>query len=127
MKALRLEEISKSFPGVKALDKVDLSVEKSQILSICGENGAGKSTMMNIIAGNIQPDAGRIYLNDKTVEIKTPQSAFDQGIAVVYQHLSLTENLSVAENIYANRQPVNKLGLIQFDELYARSQKLLKE
>ncbi|HMG90885.1 MAG TPA: sugar ABC transporter ATP-binding protein [Chryseolinea sp.] len=127
MTVLKLEGISKTFPGVKALDNVDLLVEKSEILSICGENGAGKSTMMNIIAGNMQPDHGRIYLNDQHVEIKTPQSAFDLGIAVVYQHLSLVENLSVAENIYANRQPVNKLGLIQFDELHVRSQKLLKE
>jgi ABC-type sugar transport system ATPase subunit len=127
MNALKLEAISKTFPGVTALDKVDLLVEKSQILSICGENGAGKSTMMNIIAGNIQPDNGRIYLNDQLIEIKTPQSAFDQGIAVVYQHLSLVENLSVAENIYANRQPKSKLGLIKFDELHVKSQKLLKE
>jgi ABC-type sugar transport system ATPase subunit len=127
MTALRLDAISKTFPGVKALDKVDLLVERSQILSICGENGAGKSTMMNIIAGNIQPDEGRIYLNDQPVVIRTPQSAFDQGIAVVYQHLSLVENLSVAENIYANRQPVSKLGLIRFDELHVRSQNLLKE
>jgi ABC-type sugar transport system ATPase subunit len=127
MTALRLDAISKTFPGVKALDKVDLLVERSQILSICGENGAGKSTMMNIIAGNIQPDEGRIYLNDQPVVIRTPQSAFDQGIAVVYQHLSLVENLSVAENIYANRQPISKLGLIRFDELHVRSQNLLKE
>jgi ABC-type sugar transport system ATPase subunit len=127
MTALRLDAISKTFPGVKALDKVDLLVERSQILSICGENGAGKSTMMNIIAGNIQPDEGRIYLNDRPVVIRTPQSAFDQGIAVVYQHLSLVENLSVAENIYANRQPVSKLRLIRFDELHVRSQNLLKE
>jgi ABC-type sugar transport system ATPase subunit len=127
MTALRLDAISKTFPGVKALDKVDLLVERSQILSICGENGAGKSTMMNIIAGNIQPDEGRIYLNDQPVVIRTPQSAFDQGIAVVYQHLSLVENLSVAENIYANRQPVSKLRLIRFDELHVRSQNLLKE
>ena len=127
MNALRLEEISKSFPGVKALDKVDLSVEKSEILSICGENGAGKSTMMNIIAGNIQPDSGRIYLNDQPVVVKNPQSAFDLGIAVVYQHLSLIESLSVAENIYANCQPANRFGFIQFDELYVKSQALLKE
>src|SRR5687768_15919510 len=127
MNALRLKEISKSFPGVKALDKVDLSVEKSEILSICGENGAGKSTMMNIIAGNIQPDNGRIYLNDEPVEIKNPQSAFDLGIAIVYQHLSLIESLSVAENIYANCQPANRFGFIYFDELYVKSQALLKE
>src|SRR6187402_1677272 len=102
MIALKLEKINKSFPGVKALDNVDLSVQKGEILSICGENGAGKSTLMNIIAGNLLPDSGLICINDKIVDIKTPQIAFDLGIAIVYQHLSLVDSLSVAENIYAN-------------------------
>src|SRR4026209_3031850 len=104
MNVLRLERISKSFPGVKALDSVDLSVHKGEIHSICGENGAGKSTLMNIIAGNLQPEIGHIFLNDNRVEIRSPQTAFDLGIATVYQHGSLVESLSVAENIYANRQ-----------------------
>jgi ribose transport system ATP-binding protein len=127
MNELRLERICKTFPGVKALDNVDLSVRKGEILSICGENGAGKSTLMNIIAGNLQPESGDIFLNDHRVEIGSPQTAFDLGIATVYQHGSLVESLSVAENIYANRQPVNRFGWIQFDELYERSHILLKD
>lgn len=127
MNVLRLERISKSFPGVRALDNVDLSVQKGEILSICGENGAGKSTLMNIISGNLQPDSGDIFLNDQRTSIRSPQVAFDLGIVTVYQHGSLVESLSVAENIYANRQPVNKLGWIQFDELYERSRTLLND
>lgn len=126
MTALKLERINKSFPGVKALDNVDLSIAKGEILSICGENGAGKSTLMNIIAGNLLPDSGQLYINDKLVKIKDTQTAFDHGIAVVYQHQSLVESLSVAENIYANRQPVNRFGLIRFGELYNNSGILLK-
>ena len=127
MIALKLEKINKSFPGVKALDNVDLSVQKGEILSICGENGAGKSTLMNIIAGNLLPDSGLICVNDKIVDVKTPQVAFDLGIAIVYQHLSLVESLSVAENIYANRQPLNRFGLIQFSQLFDSSRTLLKD
>ena len=127
MFALKLERINKSFPGVKALVDVDLSVQKGEILSICGENGAGKSTLMNIIAGNMLPESGLIYVNDTLVEIKTPQAAFDLGIAVVYQHQSLVESLSVAENIYANRPPVNKFGLIRFDELFNKTRELLTD
>ena len=127
MSALKLEGISKSYPGVKALDNVDLTVQKGEILSICGENGAGKSTLMNIVAGNLLPESGTINLDGQPLEIRNPQHSFDLGIAVVYQHQSLAENLSVAENIYANRQPLNRFGLIQFSELYDRSRTLLKD
>ncbi|HTF20943.1 MAG TPA: sugar ABC transporter ATP-binding protein [Chryseolinea sp.] len=123
---LQLRQISKSFPGVKALRSVDLDVRAGEIHALCGENGAGKSTLMNILAGNLQPDAGAITINGTDTRLHTPADAFALGIGIVYQHLSLIDSMSVAENIFANQQPVNAWGLIRFHELYRRTQALLK-
>ena len=121
MSRLQLRHINKSFAGVKALQDVTLEVEPAEIHALCGENGAGKSTLMNILAGNIQPDHGELFLDNNKIELKNPKEAFEAGIALVYQHLSLVDNLSVAENIFANQQPCNRWGLIQFSRLYAAS------
>ncbi|MGL6267104.1 MAG: sugar ABC transporter ATP-binding protein [Chitinophagaceae bacterium] len=127
MAMLSLSNICKTFPGVKALDDVELTVHPGEIHALCGENGAGKSTLMNILAGNLQPDQGQIKINDSIAAIHTPQQAFDIGIAIVYQHLSLADNLNVAENIFANQHPKNRFGIIQFSELYKKTEALLQE
>ena len=127
MGSLLLQNITKQFPGVKALDKVTISIAPAEIHALCGENGAGKSTLMNILAGNLQPDEGDIIIRGNKVTLKDPQQAFDQGIAIVYQHLSLFDSLSVAENIYANQQPINKVGIIQFGDLYSKTRALLQQ
>lgn len=127
MASLALEGISKSFPGVCALQEVDIGIQAGEIHALCGENGAGKSTLMNVISGNLQPDSGKIFLDGRHVVIPSPQKAFAYGIATVHQHLSIVDNLSVAENIFANRPPVNRWGLIQFKKLYDATQSLLKE
>lgn len=127
MTHLKLHQITKVFPGVKALNAVDLEVLPGEIHALCGENGAGKSTLMNILAGNLQPDEGHIFINDRQVKIKTPQDAFEYGVSIVYQQLSLVESLSVAENIFANHQPVSRWGIIQFDELYSKAESLLTQ
>ena len=127
MAHLSLKNICKSFPGVKALDGVELNVLPGEIHALCGENGAGKSTLMNMLAGNLQPDDGIIKINDQLVNIDNPQTAFNLGIAIVYQHLSLADNLNVAENIFANQQPKNKFGFIQFDKLYQQTAALLQQ
>ena len=126
MASLLLQNITKQFPGVKALDNVTISVNPGEIHALCGENGAGKSTLMNILSGNLQPDGGNIVIDGNNVILQDTQRAFDQGIAIVYQHLSLFDNLSVAENIYANQQPISKLGIIQFGDLYTKTQDLLQ-
>lgn len=126
MFTLTLQQISKSFPGVKALDGVELKINPGEVHAVCGENGAGKSTLMNIITGNHQPDSGKIMLNGSTITIPGPQAAFGLGIAIVYQHLSLVDSLSVAENIYANQQPVNRFGIIRFDKLNSQTRRLLE-
>jgi ABC-type sugar transport system ATPase subunit len=125
MSHLELRNIEKSFPGVKALQGVNLTVESGEIHALCGENGAGKSTLMNILAGNIQPDHGEVIMNGLTITLPDPSSAFQVGIALVYQHLSLIESLSVAENIYANSQPKNSWGLIDYRTLYSMASDLL--
>jgi ABC-type sugar transport system ATPase subunit len=127
MTSLLLRDITKLFPGVKALDNVTLDVQPGEIHALCGENGAGKSTLMNILSGNLRPDSGSIVLNNEELVLRNPQEAFEQGIAIVYQHLSLVDSLSVAENIYANQQPKNKWGLIQFEELHAKTTLLLQK
>ena len=127
MAHLSLKNICKSFPGVKALDAVELTVLPGEIHALCGENGAGKSTLMNVLAGNLQPDDGTININGQQQIIDTPQTAISLGISIVYQHLSLVDNLNVAENIFANQQPKNKFGVIQFDKLYQQTTSLLQQ
>lgn len=124
---LHLQNISKSFPGVKALQNVTLSFDKGMIHAICGENGAGKSTLMNIIMGIHQPDAGIIKWNGNTEVIRSVSNAYALGISIVYQERSLVDSLSIAENIYPVRMPVKQSGIIDFESLYEQTNKLLIE
>jgi ribose transport system ATP-binding protein len=96
---VELRNISKRFPGVQALDNVNLSVERGEIHAVIGENGAGKSTLMNILAGELQPDAGTIQFEGRPCTISNPFTSKTLGIGVVYQELALCPNLSIAENI----------------------------
>lgn len=123
---LQLAGIRKFFPGVKALDGISFDLVPGEVHAVCGENGAGKSTLMNLLTGNLQPDAGAIFLKEKEVSISDPSDAGAKGIAIVYQHLSLVDSLSVAENIFANTQPKNRLGFIQFEKLYSQTKQLLQ-
>ena len=127
MSSLLLQNITKTFTSVKALDNVTIAVAPAEIHGLCGENGAGKSTLMNILSGNLRPDFGRITIDDKDITFHNPQEAFDHGVAIVYQHLSLIDSLSVAENIYANQQPISKLGIIRFDDLFSQTRDLLQK
>jgi ABC-type sugar transport system ATPase subunit len=127
MASLLLNHITKQFPGVKALDDVTLSISPGEIHALCGENGAGKSTLMNILSGNLRPDQGEIILDEQGIILKNPQHAFDLNIAIVYQHLSLIDSLSVAENIFANQQPVNRWGFIRFNTLFEKTKSLLQQ
>ena len=103
--ALRLERISKSFPGVKALSDVSLTVERGEIRALVGENGAGKSTLIKILSGAYTADAGRIELFGEEVAQPTPASMIARGVAVIYQELAQAPHLTVAENIFLGRLP----------------------
>lgn len=118
---LDVKNLSKSFPGVRALDRVSFEVKAGEVHALVGENGAGKSTLINVIAGNYQPDEGEILLFGKPTEIKNYAMALKAGISVVYQERSLVPNLSIAENIFADRQPKNRLHLIDKKELHHRT------
>jgi len=99
---IQLENITKRFPGVLALDNVSLTIHPGEIHALLGENGAGKSTLMNVLAGELQPDSGRILFHGKARQIPNAGASQKMGIAVVYQELALCNNLSVAENIAMN-------------------------
>jgi len=122
---LRAEHISKRFPGVLAVDDVSFSLNKGEILALIGENGAGKSTLSLILSGIHKPDTGNIFLEGKPVSFNAPVDAIRAGIAMVFQELSLVGSLSVAENIFANRQPVGTTGKIRWDKLYRQTSEFL--
>ena len=102
---LEMRGIRKTFPGVVALDGVDLTLEAGDIHMLLGENGAGKSTLMKILGGAYRKDAGEILVNGRPVEIDSPRAARDLGIRVIYQELNLVPHLSVAENIFLGELP----------------------
>ncbi len=102
---VRLEEISKAFPGVLANDRVTLEVTAGEIHALVGENGAGKTTLMRILCGLERPDGGRIYWQGRPVEISSPQEAIRLGIGMVHQRFQLVPSLTVAENVALGREP----------------------
>ncbi|MEZ6075162.1 MAG: ATP-binding cassette domain-containing protein [Pirellulaceae bacterium] len=123
-----MTNISKRFPGVRALDDVQLMVRNGEVHAVVGENGAGKSTLMHILAGVHQPDTGRIDVSGKQgVRIQGERMAQHLGIAIVYQERSLFESLSLAENIFAGRQPVWGGVWIARHRMISESRKLLAE
>src|SRR6266540_2026633 len=110
---LSMRNVVKTFPGVRAVDDVSLEVRRGEVHALIGENGAGKSTLMHPIAGVYRPDSGAIELDGASIVGMNEQAAADAGVAMVYQERSLVGALSVAENVYAGRQPVNAFGVIQ--------------
>jgi len=100
MLRLELIDISKQYPAVKANDRVNLRVKPGEIHAVLGENGAGKSTMMKMIYGAVQPDEGEIRWNGQAVKVASPAQARQLGISMVYQHFSLFDTLTAAENVW---------------------------
>jgi monosaccharide-transporting ATPase len=107
---LVMTAISKTYPGVHALEDVDFSLKKGEIHCLIGENGAGKSTLIKVLTGVDYPDGGKITLDGKEIHVRSPQHAQELGISTVYQEINLCMNLSVAENIILGREPHNKVG-----------------
>ena len=102
---LKLEDVSKEFPGVKALSGVSFDLRAGEVHAVCGENGAGKSTLMKIISGLYQPDGGTISFKGKPARFASTLESEAAGIAIIHQELNLVPHLSVAENIYLAREP----------------------
>lgn len=122
----RMVNISKSFPGVKALDKVSLDVHKGEVLGLVGENGAGKSTLMKILSGVYRADEGEIYIEGKRVTIDSVSKAHALGISIIMQELNMCGHLSVADNIFIGRS--HKKGLLIDDgRMHREAQKILDD
>jgi ribose transport system ATP-binding protein len=119
--------ISKSFPGVKALDGVDITVRRGRLNALLGENGAGKSTLMNILSGVFPPDAGEIRLDGQIVHLRSPREAQSAGISIIFQELNLIPHLSVAENIFLGREPLTPLGLVDYRRMHRDAKALLSQ
>jgi ribose transport system ATP-binding protein len=106
---LRAEQITKQYPGVLALDRVDFELNRGEVRALLGKNGAGKSTLAKILSGAVHQDSGTIYIDNEPVAIDSPSDAFQVGIATVYQEMSLVPGLTVAENIMLGRWPQRKM------------------
>ena len=124
---LRLEGIVKTFPGVRALDGVSLTILPGEVHALMGENGAGKSTLMKVLGGIHQPDEGQIIVSEEPVVMSGPLDAKAKGIVFIHQELSLADELSVAENIYLGELPRNRFGLVDWAELEARTNAILEK
>ncbi|MFW5686764.1 MAG: sugar ABC transporter ATP-binding protein [Halanaerobium sp.] len=125
---LRTENIIKEFPGVRALDKVSLSVKENQIHALCGENGAGKSTLIKVLSGvhSAGTYEGEIFLREEKVEFNNIEEAEKKGIAVIHQELTLFEELNITENIFMGNEIHNK-GVIDWNEMYTQTNKWIEK
>ncbi|HSQ87393.1 ribose ABC transporter ATP-binding protein RbsA [Romboutsia sp.] len=124
---LKMTNIVKEFPGVKALDGVNLELYEGSVMAIMGENGAGKSTLMKILSGVYKKDGGEIYYKGKLEDIKGPKDAQEKGIAIIHQELNLIHDLTIGENIFLGREPKGAFGKINWTKLHEDADKFLKK
>jgi ribose transport system ATP-binding protein len=124
---LTVKQIVKDFPGVRALDHVDFSVRAGEVHCLLGENGAGKSTLIKILTGVYQRDEGEIIFEEHELGHITPRSAQQAGISAIYQEFQLVPTLSIAENIFLGREPINKAGKIDFSYMNTKTIELFSQ
>ena len=124
---LRVEEVSKGFPGVQALNEVSFELRKGEVHALVGENGAGKSTLMKILSGVYQPDKGKITYKGKEIHFQNARESAEAGIGIIYQELNLVPHLTVAQNIYIGREPRTLLGYIDDKKMNVDSKEILKK
>ena len=122
---LTMTGISKTFPGVNALENVDFTLRRGEIHALVGENGAGKSTLIKVLTGVEHPDAGTIELEGKIVQVRSPQQSQELGISTVYQEVNLCTNISVAENILLGHEP-HRFGSIHWRKMNAQASLAVK-
>ena len=127
MSALRLEDVSKHFGAIQALNHVSLEIQPGEVVGLMGDNGAGKSTLVKVIAGNFAPTGGAIYVGGRKAEFHKPRDAQRAGIEVVYQDLALCDNLSAASNVFLGRELTRSFGplrLVDYAAMRGRSAQL---
>ena len=127
MPRLSVQNVVKTFPAVRAVDGVSFEVEPGEVHALIGENGAGKSTLMHLVAGVFSPDSGMIELDGQSLIGRNEQAMAEAGIAMVFQERSLVGALSVAENIYAGRQPSNRFGMIKRKPMLEGARRILAD
>src|SRR3972149_588936 len=113
---LTMNSISKSFPGVNALEDVDFTLKRGEIHALIGENGAGKSTLIKVLTGVEHPESGSIELDGRLIQVRSPQHSQEIGISTVYQEINLCTNISAAENIMLGHEP-HRLGRIDWKKM----------
>ena len=123
---LDLTHVSKSFPGVRALEDVGFSLSPGEVTALIGENGAGKSTIVKILTGIYTPDEGGIRIGDQTVTFASPRGAWAAGIAAIHQETVMFDDLSVAENIFMGHMPTGAFGRVDWSAMNERSRALLQ-
>ena len=121
---LQMSGIVKEFPGVRALDGVDLDVRAGEVHCLLGQNGAGKSTLIKVLSGFHQPDEGTIVWNGEPASFSTPAKAIEHGVATIYQELDLVPHLDVAENVFLGHE-LSRAGFTQRHRAYERVGALL--
>ncbi|AZO93869.1 sugar ABC transporter ATP-binding protein [Halocella sp. SP3-1] len=124
---IKMDNITKTFPGVIALDNVKIDLKAGEVHALMGENGAGKSTLMKIIAGVYKQDKGKYYLDGKEIMFDFPREAQLNGISIIYQELNLIPDLSIAENIFLGREPSKRPGKIDWTRMYEDTTEILNE
>lgn len=124
---IEMRNIEKSFPGVKAVSNVSMSVKPGEVFVLLGENGAGKSTLLKILSGVYSADKGEIFYEGEKVKLNSTKDAENYGIYMIYQELNLVPHLSVAENIFLGREPKNALGFVNQKLMNDKTKEILNE
>ncbi len=121
---LEVNDVTKEFPGVVALDRVKFQLRRGTVHALMGENGAGKSTLMKIVAGIYTPDSGSFKLRGQHIQLRNPLDAQENGIAMIHQELNLMNPMTISENIWIRREPVNAFGFVNHAEMHRRTVEL---
>ena len=127
MSVLELENITKHFGAIHALNGVSMKLEAGEVIGLVGDNGAGKSTLVKIIAGNFPQSAGTMKIDGREINLHSPADARRHGIEIVYQDLALADNLTAAANIFLGREKMTPLGLLDYRGMYKRAGELFAE
>ena len=126
MSYLEFRNISKSFPGVLALDNLSFEVNEGSVHALVGENGAGKSTLLKILSGVNIPDKGFLKIKGEEVSFQNTEDAFSKGISIIYQELNLVDEMSIAENLFLGHMP-KKLGIVDFQKMNQDAKVMLEK
>jgi ribose transport system ATP-binding protein len=122
---IEMRNITKTFPGVTALDQVDFQCNAGEVHAVVGENGAGKSTLMKLLAGVYQPDEGKIVIDGESVRFTNPHDAQNKGVSIIYQELNLLPDMSVADNVFLGREAVRRFGFLNDSEVASSAREVL--